>query len=335
MSVISVIVPVYNVEQYLQRCVNSILSQTFWNFDLVLVDDGSPDLCGELCEEISQKDSRVIVLHRENGGLSAARNTGIEWALSHSESQWITFIDSDDWIHPQYLECLLEAVLKSTVNISVCKQKSVEYVQLSHGILYKEKPKVELLNAEDLLINHEWNFNYAWGKLYAKSLFRELRYPEGKNFEDTFTTYQALFACDQIVWLDRELYYYFKNDEGISHSPWDKKELVVLEGMRQQMAFYQQHGYTRAFEKEKQLYVNHHAYQISRIRANKPDFYKNKVYLRKLKKEMMKMIRKSPEKYGYSIMPQCYEAAYPTLMRCYHKFGSIIRNVLRNKGITN
>ena len=104
MPQISVIVPVYKVEAYLARCVDSVLAQTFSDFDLILVDDGSPDNSGAICDEYAEKDPRIVVIHQKNGGLSAARNAGIEWAFAHSNSQWLNFIDSDDWVHPEYLD---------------------------------------------------------------------------------------------------------------------------------------------------------------------------------------------------------------------------------------
>ena len=119
MAKISVIVPVYKVEQYLRRCVDSILSQTFSDFELILIDDGSPDRCGEICDEYKQRDGRVVVIHQSNGGLSAARNTGIIWSLENSDSDWLTFVDSDDWVHSEYLERLFRAVNKYGTKISV------------------------------------------------------------------------------------------------------------------------------------------------------------------------------------------------------------------------
>ena len=106
MGRISVIVPVYKVENYLHRCVDSILGQSFADFELILVDDGSPDNCGSICDAYAVKDSRIRVIHQENGGLSAARNAGIDWVFAHSDSQWLTFIDSDDWIHGSFLQIL-------------------------------------------------------------------------------------------------------------------------------------------------------------------------------------------------------------------------------------
>ena len=120
MSIISVIIPIYNNEKYIQRCLDSILKQTFFNYDLILVDDGSSDNSGSICEEYAQKDKRIQVIHQENNGLSAARNSGLEWMYANSKCEWVSFVDSDDWIHPRYLEALLHAVNSKNVKISAC-----------------------------------------------------------------------------------------------------------------------------------------------------------------------------------------------------------------------
>lgn len=121
MELISVIVPVYKVEPYLERCIKSILEQTYSHFELILVDDGSPDKCGEICDNYAKKDTRIRVVHQDNAEVSKARNVGIELALENEESEWISFIDSDDWIHPKYLEHLYNAVKEMATEISACK----------------------------------------------------------------------------------------------------------------------------------------------------------------------------------------------------------------------
>ena len=116
---ISVIVPVYGVENYLPACIDSILAQTHEDFQLILVDDGSPDRCGAICDEYAAKDSRIVVIHQENGGLSAARNTGIDWVFDNSESRWLNFIDSDDIVSPVYLETLYRCAAQNDADITV------------------------------------------------------------------------------------------------------------------------------------------------------------------------------------------------------------------------
>ena len=278
MAAISVIVPVYKVERYLKRCVDSILDQTFRDFELILVDDGSPDRCGEICEKYAEKDKRIVVLHRENGGLSAARNTGLDWIFANSNSTYVTFIDSDDWVHPQYLEILSRVIESNNVAVSVGQFERVKERTTRNEKKKNVFPKEEIMETEVFFLRHEWNFNYACGKLYRREYFNEVRYPEGKNFEDTFTTYKVLFAGKTVAFIDYPLYYYFYNTEGISHSLWNPSELVIMEGIREQIRFYKENGFERALEKEKQLYVNHHAYQICRIRANTAELKKNRKY---------------------------------------------------------
>ena len=328
MSTVAIVVPVYKVEKYLKRCVDSILGQTYQDFELILVDDGSPDQCGDICEEYACQDKRIIVLHRENGGLSAARNTGIEWIFENSRSQYLTFIDSDDWIHPQYLEILLQVLKKNNVAVSVADFKSVKEYRAEIIKDFVHLPMEEVTGAEDFFLNHEWNFNYAWGKLYRREYFKQIRYPEGKKFEDTFTTYKILFAAGKVAFIDLPLYYYFYNMEGISHSLWTPSELAVMDGIREQINFYKANGFVRALEKEERLYVSHYSFQIQRIRENKTDYEKNKVYIKRLRKEMLELIRQNPGKYGYRKMPQCYEAAYPRLMKMYHIVRRLIRRII-------
>jgi len=329
MASVSVIVPVYRVEKYIHRCVDSILAQSFRDFELILVDDGSPDSCGAICDEYAVKDNRITVLHRENGGLSAARNTGIQWALENSDSGYLTFIDSDDWIHPQYLEVLLQGIAAGADASMVGRCYTATQ---SEFVLFAKLPQPVLLEPEALFLSREWDFNYAWGKLYRKAAFRTLRYPEGKNFEDVFTTYRAFFGCSRIALTDAALYYYFHNTEGISHSPWNPGELVIFEGMRAQMAFYKENGYDRAFAKEEKLYVNHYAYQLVRIRANRADWKKNRPHWKRLRREMLALLKEKRTLYNRATMPQCYEAAWPVWARMKLRLGNAAQ-VLRREGI--
>lgn len=307
---ICVIVPVYKVEKYIHRCVDSILAQTLQRFELVLVDDGSPDGCGAICDAYALTDPRVRVLHRENGGLSAARNTGIIWMLQNSTCPYLTFIDSDDWIHPQYLEILLHSLEVSGAEVSMVGRVYTDRFTGTYD-RFESLPEPVLYGPEALFLSREWDFNYAWGKLYRRDHFLTLRYPEGKSFEDVFTTYQVFFSAEKIALADVGLYCYFRNAEGISHSPWTPKELVIFEGMEQQLAFYKEKGYARAYEKEERLYVHHHAYQLIRIRENRIDWKKNKPIWRKVRRKMLALMKASGGKYTFQTMPYCFGAAHP------------------------
>ena len=165
MPKISVIVPVYNVEAYLKRCVDSILAQTYTDFELILVDDGSPDNCPAMCDEYALQDRRVKVIHQQNGGLSAARNAGIDWGFQNSNSEWFSFVDSDDCVHPKYLEALLNAAIGSYV----------EFTEDVPAIEIVAEPQIR--NTEDFFIEKHVNAIIACGKLYRRKCFEEIRYP--------------------------------------------------------------------------------------------------------------------------------------------------------------
>ena len=323
---ITIVVPVYKVEKYLNRCVDSILNQTYTDFELLLIDDGSPDNCGKICDEYTQKDGRVSVIHQKNGGLSAARNTGINRFYEQNKSDYITFVDSDDWLHPNYLKILMDGITKNHVKISVCNYKRVTS-EIPHENY--NNINFELTSPEDFLVNHSWQYNYAWGKLYHKDVFEDIRYPVGKNFEDTFTTYKALHKCEKIAYTDLQLYYYLRNEQGISRSPWKPSELVIFDAMQEQLKFYKEKGLQKAFEKEFQLFVHHHAYQIVRIKENKNDLKKNKAILKEIKKTLRNYLKENKDKFNVHNMTYSYEAAYPVTMKLYALASKTKAKILR------
>lgn len=323
---ITIVVPVYNVEKYLSRCVDSILEQTYTDFELLLVDDGSPDNCGEICDEYAKKDSRIFVVHQKNGGLSAARNTGIDWFYKQNRSDYITFVDSDDWLHPNYLKILMNGITENDVKICACNYKRVT-TESSHQNY--DDIEYEITSPEDFLVNHSWQYNYAWGKLYHKSIFDDVRYPVGKNFEDTFTTYKALHKCEKIAYTDLQLYYYLRNEQGISRSPWKPSELVIFDAMQDQMQFYKEKNLQKAFDKEFQLFVHHHAYQIVRIKENKEDLKENKAALKEIKKALREYLKENKAIFNVHNMTYSYEAAYPVTMKLYALASKTKSKILR------
>lgn len=254
MAQISVVVPVYKVEAYLDRCVDSILAQTFSDFELILVDDGSPDNCGVLCDAYAAKDSRIHVIHQTNGGLSAARNAGIDWVFANSASQWIAFVDSDDWVHPEYLRLLYDAVKATGYKISACgffrtageafpDLRGAEVLQLSADEYYCEDKASQGVTV------------VAWNKLYHRSLFETIRYPVGKLHEDEFTTYKMVYAAGSVAVVREELYAYFQNAQGIMLSKWKPARLDVLEAARQQLSYARERGMKRFFRKTVKHYI--------------------------------------------------------------------------------
>ena len=288
MPTISVIVPVYKVEPYLRRCVDSILDQTYSDFELILVDDGSPDNCGAICDEYAQKDSRVVVIHQENGGLSAARNAGIDWAFANSDSRWLSFIDSDDWIHPQYLERLLDAAEKKDLPVSVTSfQRVSSETDVTIQDLMTANP--EIWETEELFCKKNVEATIACAKLYRKELFRDLRYPVGRIHEDEFLTYQILFQTKQVVFLPEPMYWYFQNENGIMHAKWTAKRLDNIDAHREQIRFFRKNGYTSAL----QVKSRHFALLICRSLAElkKTEIRDKYLYEKKLKKELRRHLR--------------------------------------------
>lgn len=234
MPQISVIVPVYKVEPYLDRCVKSVLNQTFSDFELILVDDGSPDACPRLCDEWATKDNRIQVIHKENGGLSDARNVGFD----ASAGEWITFVDSDDYIHPQTLEALYQAVTEHNVNVSICSFVRTKGEPLELTLA----PAAKLWSAEDFYREQNDPATVAWGKLYHRSVV--LPYPKGKLHEDEFVTYRILFGCEKIAVVDAPLYGYYQNPDGIIRSTWSARRIDVLLAYEEQIAFFTRLGKT-------------------------------------------------------------------------------------------
>lgn len=211
---ISVIVPVYKVEEYLGRCVDSLLEQTYQNLEIILVDDGSPDNCGKICDDYARLDTRVKVIHKKNGGLSSARNAGIDIAAG----EYLGFVDSDDWLVPQTYEWLLGMALEENVKL-VCAGR----YDVSSWKGTREKglcpSKREVISGEDLAKRiFVWDHvdSAAWDKLYHRSLFQEIRYPLGVVSEDLPVTYRLALKAGRVGMLDKPVYFYFHRDGSIT-----------------------------------------------------------------------------------------------------------------------
>ena len=271
MPTISVIVPVYKVEKYIHRCVDSILGQTYADFELILVDDGSPDNCGAICDEYAVKDSRVVVIHQENGGLSAARNAGIDWAFANSDSQWLTFIDSDDWVHPEYLQRLLDAALENNTSVSICGYAQTDGADPE---ILTESLEPVLWNTEEFFVKHNVNATVAWGKLYRKECFRSIRYPLGKLHEDEFTTYKILFTFESVAAIAAPLYAYYTNPDSITKSGQSRFREDRFLCVEEQIAYFRENNYSTACRNRIRAYLNMVQNQIDKLTADSsnPEF---------------------------------------------------------------
>lgn len=228
---ISIIVPIYNVEPYLHRCVDSLLRQTYKDFELILVDDGSPDNCGRICDEHVTADSRVRVVHKPNGGLSDARNAG----LAIAQGEYIAFVDSDDWVAKDYLERLLAALLETGADICECDvfRTSGEEPSAEHG-----NPAVyETSEALKQLI-HDGSFHqHVWNKLYRRDVIADILFPKGKTNEDEFWTYQVFGNAKKVVKIQDVLYFYFQRPGSIMGETYSLKRLDALEAKLQRQQY--------------------------------------------------------------------------------------------------
>ena len=221
---ISVIVPVYNVEKYLERCVKSIAAQTYKDLEILLIDDGSTDKSGEMCDDFQQTDSRIKAFHKQNGGLSDARNYGIE----HSAGEFISFVDSDDYIDEKMLETLHRLITENDADLAVCSAMDV----------FEGKEVTQVKEIKEFNLNKVESYKYmlrgdgipsACNKLYKRQTVGDVRFPVGKLYEDGFFTPQILKKVEKTAVTSKPMYYYFRRADSITTKPFREGDLDVIE----------------------------------------------------------------------------------------------------------
>ena len=216
---VSIIVPIYNVEPYLRRCLDSIVNQTYTNLEIILVDDGSPDGCPQICDEYAAKDKRIAVIHKENGGLSDARNAGLDIC----KGEYISFVDSDDWVDVEYIEVMLDSAIKEEADISICNHEktatniTTRTTHQSKIILLNSVQAIKKIFGQDSL-----TFIVSWGKIYKRRLWNSLRFPKGKLYEDAYVCHILYDDSKKICFTNKILYFYFQRPDsimGMTQSP--------------------------------------------------------------------------------------------------------------------
>lgn len=249
MAEISVIVPVYNSERYIKRCVDSILTQTFKDFELILLDDGSTDQSGRLCDDYAEQDSRIRVIHQKNQGQASTRNTGIRL----SSAKWIAFVDADDMIHPQYFEILYRGAVENKVKISAC-----------HAFEGKNLPENffddQLVRSVRYSVNEEnlwkWYFGtderiskftywVVWGKLIHKTILQKYPFTDNRIYEDNAVVFKWLYESGNIAFCDNVMYFYYVNLEGTTKKVYSLKRLDWLWAVQEQISFYKEVGFNK------------------------------------------------------------------------------------------
>ena len=242
---ISVIVPIYNVEKYLTRAIDSICSQTYQNLEILLVEDGATDKSPQICDAYAEKDNRITVIHKENGGLSDARNTGLE----HATGEYVAFIDSDDYIAGQFIEKLYHACIKTNSDMAICSYRESSSME---NIFEKEEidikmNEMEVLDRKELLFDmyeeyrkENTEFIVSWNKLYRKSLWDNIRFPKGRIHEDEATTYKIYDKCSRGVYIKDKLYAYYLAEQSITRQSFSAKRMDWFTALKERIDFFEQ-----------------------------------------------------------------------------------------------
>ena len=239
-TAISVIVPVYRVEKYLPACIDSILNQTFTDFELILVDDGSPDRCPEICDETAKRDARVRAIHQANQGLSAARNAGIEAA----HGAWLSFVDSDDFLAPDFLETLHDAAVRAGADCALCGvqltdeagQKIGQPLSVADGVRTGRSILETLCRAPEI------TYLVAWNKLYRRDVFQTLRYPVGMQNEDTYLAAELFDTVQTVICVSKPMYFYRQRAGSIMHTAVTTRNLDRMWAFEHCFAYFEARG---------------------------------------------------------------------------------------------
>lgn len=237
MAEVSIIVPVYQVEKYIRQCIDSILAQTFTDFELILVDDGSKDRSGQICDEYAGMDKRVKVIHQKNGGLSDARNRGMDQAVG----DYFLFVDSDDYVVPTMVECLYEKVVKEKADIAVCNY--LYYFENDREKNFSTNVKPEILSGTEIFYNRKNERNYgiwtvAWNKIYKTETIGNVRFRLGKYHEDEFWANDIYQMNIKVVTVSECLYYYRQRDNGIMGKKSAAKDFDIIEALQERINIY-------------------------------------------------------------------------------------------------
>lgn len=252
-ELISVIIPVYKVEAYLTACVESVLRQTYQNFEIILVDDGSPDSCPQMCDAFAARDDRIRVIHKENGGLSSARNAGIDAA----RGDYLAFLDSDDLWSPVFLERLYRAIRETDADFAVCLFQRFREEWEIRPITAEKTLSFSQTEAFECFFNHRnVNMVVAVNKLYRRKLFETLRYPLGVLHEDEAVIHEIIGSAAGAAWVEEAHYCYREAPNSITTSPFTLKRLDETYAKERRIAYFEAKGMQELADRTKIVYLN-------------------------------------------------------------------------------
>lgn len=271
MPLISVIVPVYNGEAFIEKCFNSILNQTYENLEIIIINDGSKDKSPEICDEFAELDERIIVVHQSNVGLSSVRNKGLDMA----SGDLIGFVDSDDSIHPKMYEILLKHLNDNGADIAMCGITKVYNANISEHIKGSDKKitnqQIHSFRQEEAFQNLFNEKNLAmvvpWNKLYKREIFKHVRYPDGKVHDDEFVIHHIIQATNKIVFTDAILYYYYHNEASFTNEKYNLKRLDAIEALRDRVLLFELQKYNYLLQQVTNTYLHLiiiHYYSVKR-----------------------------------------------------------------------
>lgn len=277
---VTVIVPVYQVEEYLDRCIQSILDQTYKKLEILLIDDGSKDRSGIICDTYAEKDARIRVFHKMNGGLSDARNYGIDRA----KGEYLAFVDSDDYIAEDFIETLLESAVRNESELVICRYAEVhgEELPVCHDACERIVSQEEAF--EHICSNNDQHILYtvSWNKLYRRTLFDNVRYPRGKIHEDEGTTYKLLAQAQTIILVDKIMYGYFMSPNSIMRREFHQGRLDILHFQIEKIRFLKDRDQKELEMKARKQFgetLIYHYYCTRRFLKNSEEIQKELLYL--------------------------------------------------------
>lgn len=312
-QLVSIIIPVYNVENVVQRCVESVIAQTYTDIEIIIVDDGSPDRSGEICDSLAEKDERISVFHCENGGVSAARNFGVKKA----SGEMVAFVDSDDVIMPTYISTLVEAMEKNNADISCCAFKKIFDDTSLSNVETKTCAKEIIVDGRsacyELFGARSSQMIVVWCKLIKKSIALDNPFPIGRKHDDTAVTFKWFYTSKTVCICDSELYLYYQNPNGIMHSVAGIKNEDRRWAHNLQAEFFEEHG-------EKELA------KLSWKKALLSLYIDSMLYDGRSDNELMQCLKGGSIKKHIDMSDKIKYSAYLYFPKLYRKLRTLLKN---------
>lgn len=308
-GLVSVIIPVYNVKAYLERSVNCVLSQTYPDLDIILVDDGSTDGSGELCDTLASGDERIRAFHRENGGAAASRNAGLDAA----RGGFIAFVDADDFIRPDMLERMMRVQSETDADIVTAGFERVPEETDAQALIKAEKKPEEnytCIEKKDLmeqLFERDVEIVVLWNKLYRRKVFTNVRFPEGRTFEDFYAAHRLLWNCDRMACMDAVLYFYVERTGSVSRAISRGKITDSVEGHEDRVLFFRERIPEQAALAESAMLKNM-KWRFSELAAQ--GAHDDCLWFSSLCGEVMERLRIAPAEEGIRMLTKAPERYY-------------------------